>query len=161
MSSLRFALSLLSLASFAACAPNTSGPAPTPTITLAPGTGTLRAEVGPARSSTGTVFCALFNAAAGFPGASPIVGGSLSAPASSGQNVLCEYRNLPAGDYAVSVFHDENGNQQLDLSLFGAPVEGFGATNNVLPPTSAPTFADNRARVDEGQTASVRVQLRY
>lgn len=160
MSLLRFSLTTLALSSLVACAPANTPPS-TPTITLAPGTSTLRAEVGPARSSTGTVFCALFNAAEGFPGASPIVGGALSAPATSGQNVLCEFRGLPEGDYGVSVFHDENGNQQLDLSVFGAPLEGYGATNNALPAAAAPTFEANHAHLSSGQTVSVSVRLQY
>jgi uncharacterized protein (DUF2141 family) len=161
MISLRFTLSLALLSIATACAPQSSAPTSTPTITLTPGTATLRAEVGPARSSTGTVYCALFNAAEGFPGASPIVGGALSAPATSGQNVLCEFRDLPEGDYGVSVFHDENGNGQLDANVFGAPTEGYGATNNALPATSAPTFAANHARLSAGQTVAVNVRLQY
>ena len=107
------------------------------------------------------MYCDLFNAAAGFPGPSPIVGGSVVARPTSGGNVLCEFRNLPAGDYAVSVLHDENDNQQLDVNVFGAPVEGYGATRNVLLPTSAPTFADNHTSVESGQTTTVQVRIQY
>lgn len=161
MSSLRFSTSLVFVSLFVACAPQANSPAPAPTIRLEPGTATLRAEVGPARSSTGTVYCALFNSAEGFPGASPIVGGALSAPAVSGQRAVCEFRNLPAGDYGVSVFHDENGNEQLDVNVFSAPLEGYGATNNMLPATSAPAFAANHVRLDAGQSVTVSVRLQY
>ncbi|MDH5654737.1 MAG: DUF2141 domain-containing protein [Spirochaetia bacterium] len=37
---------------------------------------------------------------------------------------------LPCGKYAVSVFHDENGNRQLDANSIGIPKEGYGFSMN-------------------------------
>jgi uncharacterized protein (DUF2141 family) len=38
--------------------------------------------------------------------------------------------DLPAGDYAVQVMHDENENGQLDTNFMGMPIEGYGFSNN-------------------------------
>ena len=38
------------------------------------------------------------------------------------------FTNLPKGRYAVSVFHDENGNGKIDKGLL-MPVEGIGLSN--------------------------------
>ena len=40
------------------------------------------------------------------------------------------FTDLPAGVYAVSVFHDENMNQKLDKNFVGVPKEEYGASNN-------------------------------
>ena len=36
------------------------------------------------------------------------------------------FRGLAEGQYAVALFHDQNGNGEFDTGLFGPPVEGFG-----------------------------------
>lgn len=52
----------------------------------------------------------------------------VSAAISSGQAVL-EFASLPAGRYAVVVFHDENGNGVIDHNLLRLPSEPLGFSN--------------------------------
>ncbi|MFO0599371.1 MAG: DUF2141 domain-containing protein [Myxococcaceae bacterium] len=149
---------LCTLALLSAC----GGPAPAasePTIKLATGTARLDATVANVKLSKGKVFCALFNAAEGFPGASPIIGGATSADASAA-TVPCQFAALPAGDYAISVFQDEDGNGKLDLNAFGAPIEGYGASNNQLPAAEAPHFDDSKVHLDDGQTLTLTINLK-
>ncbi|GGZ80624.1 DUF2141 domain-containing protein [Algibacter mikhailovii] len=40
------------------------------------------------------------------------------------------FKNVPVGTYAISVFHDENDNGQLDTNSFGIPNESYGCSNN-------------------------------
>ena len=40
------------------------------------------------------------------------------------------FKNVPAGMYAVSVFHDENDDGKLDTNSFGIPNEAYGCSNN-------------------------------
>jgi uncharacterized protein (DUF2141 family) len=42
--------------------------------------------------------------------------------------------NLPSGDYAVAVFHDENGNGLQDRNLVGMPTEPYGFSNDARRP---------------------------
>jgi uncharacterized protein (DUF2141 family) len=37
--------------------------------------------------------------------------------------------SLPAGEYAMVVYQDTNGNNELDSGLFSIPKEPFGITN--------------------------------
>ena len=39
-------------------------------------------------------------------------------------------KGLPAGAYAVALFQDENGNDNLDTTAFGAPTEKYGFSND-------------------------------
>ena len=50
------------------------------------------------------------------------------------------FLQLPPGDYAVIVFHDENDNGLLDKSALGIPIEGYGFSNNAEGFFSAPSW---------------------
>lgn len=63
------------------------------------------------------------------------------------------FGDLPSGDYAVALFHDENDNGRLDTRL-GIPIEGVGFSNNPRllfgPPRFATaSFAVTNLAVDE------------
>jgi len=38
--------------------------------------------------------------------------------------------SLPYGNYAIRVFHDENGNSELDTDILGIPSEDYGYSND-------------------------------
>jgi uncharacterized protein (DUF2141 family) len=141
------------------CACGSSPASAPPTITLAHGTGAIAASISNVKPGKGLVFCALFNSSTGFPGPSPIIGGSTRATPDS-STVTCRYDSLPGGDYAMVVFQDENGDGVLDTNAFGAPTEGYGASQNNLPGSSAPTFDGNKVTVVDGQELPVDMTLR-
>jgi len=43
---------------------------------------------------------------------------------------IITFKNVPAGVYAVSVFHDKNDNGEMDTNSLGIPVENFGCSND-------------------------------
>jgi len=47
-----------------------------------------------------------------------------------GERQTIVFENLSDGNYAVSVVHDENGNDRMDHNFLGLPKEGFGFSNN-------------------------------
>src|SRR4051812_35404885 len=58
-----------------------------------------------------------------------------------GQNqVTINISDLPYGEYAMVLFHDKDGNGELNQKIFGIPTEPFGFSNNVRPKMSAPKF---------------------
>jgi uncharacterized protein (DUF2141 family) len=63
------------------------------------------------------------------------------------------------GTWALSVFHDENGNGKLDTVL-GVPKEGFAFSRNPPLTFGPPKFERVSIAVD-GAGASVPVRLRY
>lgn len=46
------------------------------------------------------------------------------------QNCTVEFKDLPAGTYAVQYYHDENNNGKMDTGTFGKPEEGYGYSND-------------------------------
>ncbi len=77
----------------------------------------------------------------------------LALPAVAG-TVNTVFPGLPAGRYAVMVYHDENGNGKLDLRFGMFPKEGYGLSTNpklLGPPKfkdAAFEVADTDSRID-------------
>ncbi|HTR61728.1 MAG TPA: DUF2141 domain-containing protein [Candidatus Binataceae bacterium] len=109
------------------------------------------------RNDKGQVTCSLFNDPKAFPRGdefrethSPI----------HGDAALCIFQGIPAGKYAVVVYHDENVNGHFDQNAFGMPLEGYGFSNNAAPLFDAPKFAAASFDYD-GQFRFTEINIRY
>lgn len=79
--------------------------------------------------------------------------------AASRGRVTFTIKDLSPGTYAISAFHDENGNGKLDMNFFGFPLEGFAFSNDARPVLSAPSFRAAAVRLGDGdQTISMHMQ---
>ena len=67
--------------------------------------------------------------------------------------------NLPAGNYAVQVMHDENENNKLDTNFMGMPIEGYGFSNNPRR-DAAKRISTRRVSSSGMRRASIVVRLR-
>ena len=50
--------------------------------------------------------------------------------------------NLPAGEYAIKIFHDVNSNGQLDTNFAGLPIEPYAFSNNARGRFGPATWED-------------------
>jgi len=57
-------------------------------------------------------------------------------------NVTLKFENLPYGNYAASVYHDENDNGELDTNFIGIPKEVYGFSNNAKGMFGPPPYKD-------------------
>lgn len=80
-------------------------------------------------------------------------------PARSGTTVIT-VENLPAGNYAVQAFHDENANGEVDRAMFGIPREGVGFSRNARIGLGPPKWRDAYF-VHQGRAEVIRFDLRY
>ncbi|MDP2432437.1 MAG: DUF2141 domain-containing protein [Pseudomonadota bacterium] len=116
------------------------------------GAGDLAVAVHDVRGGTGEVRLMLFDRDEGFRKEDK-ARQKLALPAGAG-TVNAVFPGLPAGRYAVMVYHDENGNGKLDLRFGMFPKEGYGLSNN--PKLSGPPkfkdaafeIADTDSRID-------------
>jgi uncharacterized protein (DUF2141 family) len=69
------------------------------------------------------------------------------------------FGGLAPGEYALAIFHDENGNKKLDTFL-GIPREGFGFSRNPAVRFGAPKFGQARFEVSGG-IALVTIRMQY
>lgn len=66
-----------------------------------------------------------------------------------GEEVSIVMDSIAPGRYAVSLFHDANGNGKLDTGAFGIPVEKTGFSNNAAGAYGPPAFEDCRFDVED------------
>jgi uncharacterized protein (DUF2141 family) len=59
--------------------------------------------------------------------------------------------NILPGEYAVSLFQDENDNQKLDTGFLGIPTEKYGFSNNAKGQFGPPSYEECKFTV-EGDT---------
>ena len=58
------------------------------------------------------------------------------------------FTDLPKGEYAISLYHDENGNGLLDKNVFGIPSEDYAASNNAKGSMGPPKYADAKFTIN-------------
>lgn len=75
------------------------------------------------------------------------------------ETVICTFEDIPEGTYAVSTFHDANGNDELDVNFVGIPRENFGFSNNPRILFKKPSFQDCSFQV-QGDT-QISIQLNW
>ncbi len=78
----------------------------------------------------------------------------------SGNSMTVVFKGVQPGDYAISVFHDENNNETLDTNLFGLPKEGFAFGNNAMGMFGPPSF-DNAKVTVKNKTVKHTVSLKH
>ena len=110
-----------------------------------------------ADSNLGSYKCLLFKSEQGFPGDSKAA--VQSAHGSLKDHIgTCLFENTEPGVYAMSTFHDENDNNQLDTYFFGAPKESYGFSNDASRPFSAPLFSEAAVTINETKTINIKLK---
>ena len=122
--------------------------------------GTLTVQIINVTSADGHVLLSIFAGADGFPSTHRKAVKTAKLRARAG-TVRMSASDLPPGQYAVAVVHDENDNAKLDTNLFGIPREGWGTSRNPRPKTRAPRWSESSFAVEAGQTVTQRIQLVY
>ncbi|AFM03229.1 hypothetical protein Fleli_0769 [Bernardetia litoralis DSM 6794] len=117
---------------------------------------TLTIEVSNLKNDNGTVMIALFKGKEGFPkdGTKAIKTTKVTI---KDKKAIITFTDLEAGDYAFALFHDENGNNEMDSNMFGIPKEGYGFSTNFKPIISAPDFDDADFRVEENTIQKIKI----
>jgi len=120
-------------------------------LAAAPEAGTTRLDVQISgfRSAEGQVLVAVYRGAEGFPGASGRAWKQLVTTISGGRARLT-LADVPPGEYALAVVHDENANNTLDTSWIGIPREGIGTSNNAKGRMGPPKYSDAKFEVGPG-----------
>lgn len=111
------------------------------------------------RSRSGVVRLALYQGEAGFPSdhARAARGGTAEI---GGTEVRVVFEDLPPGTYALSAFHDEDGDGKLRRGIFGIPTEGIAFSRDARNPVGPPKWKDARFDLPPGET-TITCHLRY
>ncbi len=101
---------------------------------------TLSIDVQGVRNSEGSISYAVYTESKGFLKVDKVYR-SDSIKAVQGTTHLV-INNLPKGNYAFAVFHDENSNALLDTNWLGIPREAIGFSNARMKTFGPPTFEE-------------------
>jgi uncharacterized protein (DUF2141 family) len=121
--------------------------------------GTLTVTIQQFKNSNGQVSVALYNKEDAFPKYPDRAVKVIYAPIQNNKAVII-FESLPPGEYAVSVFHDENKNGKMDTNFFGIPKEGVGASNDAKGHFGPPHYKDAKF-VFSGNNMSITINIVY
>jgi uncharacterized protein (DUF2141 family) len=122
--------------------------------------GGIKVEVTGFRNNNGKLGCSLFAGPEGFPRDRSKVFRRSQAPIQGGRGE-CVFNGIPAGDYAVTVFHDENSNGKFDTNWVGYPLEGYGFSNNAKAQFKAPSFDETKFQYDGAGVKQISIDIIY
>lgn len=119
---------------------------------------TLTVVVEGAQGHQGAVRAAMFHDTAGWLKPDSAVRADIAALESvSGSNVTFIYPDLPAGRYALSVFHDANNDGKLGTNPAGIPIEPYGFSRDARGRFGPPAFDDAAIDVQGDQRVTIHL----
>ena len=125
-----------------------------------PSLGDITVVITDLRNTDGEILISLYDKAEGFPkDREAIVRTAAVEPDVSGQ-VTTIFEDLPHGDYAIAVLHDEDGSQGMTFGTFHLPKEGYCFSNNVKVRFKPPKFKKTKFTLD-GDGVNQTLRMRY
>ena len=110
------------------------------------------------RSAKGNVLACLTALPSAFPDCDKDRG-ARSVTVAAHTTVELDFGAVPAGHYAISLFHDENANGKLDKNLM-MPREGYGFSRDAPVMMGPPSFAKAAFAVNGGKQHQA-IKMRY
>jgi len=107
-------------------------------------------------SNEGKVMIALFNSEESYSE----TGENFKAVALEIKEQKCEWliKDLPFGEYAIKLFHDENENGRMDRNMFGMPTEDYAFSNNAAGNFGPAEYEDAKFAFNaSGQTHKISI----
>jgi len=111
------------------------------------------------KNNNGVVRLALYRSAEGFPGDFQKSFYHESIPAKK-DSLTFEVKNIPPGECAVAIIHDENSNDKLDTNFFGKPKEGYGSSNNTKRRFGPPEYEKAKVML-KSEHINLQIFLNY
>ena len=105
-------------------------------------TGILIVEISGLKEASGNVYIAVYDSDSTWLGDEMVLAQKVSiADALEGDLVRTELL-LPLGDYALSVFYDQDGDGKLNTNFIGMPKEPIALSNNAVAKFGPPQYDD-------------------
>ena len=120
-------------------------------------TATLTIEVYGLESDNGSVAVALYDSPASFDQRTAAVASETLVP--KDRLATWTVGDLPAGVYAVAVYHDLNDNGELDRKTPGPPSEPYGFSNDARGTFGPPKFSSAAIELQPGERI-IRIRVR-
>jgi uncharacterized protein (DUF2141 family) len=109
-------------------------------------------------SDKGQVLVALFRSADGFPGNVKKAAMSRAVKIKN-RHATVIFANVPAGEFAIAVHHDADGNFKMATNWMNAPTEAYGASRNARRRFGPPRYKDARLTLGARERKNVRIHV--
>ena len=139
------------------CATRSTKPAPVSLTPEGVGTISLTIEIHGLQSDLGSVAVALFDSAESFERRTDAIASQTLAPRDG--YATWNVADLPAGTYAVAVYHDLDDNGELDRTTLGPPAEPYGFSNDARRTFGPPGFDSAAIELPPGRH-TIRIRVR-
>ena len=70
---------------------------------------------------------------------------------------LININDLPKGEYAITMYHDENSDNECNRNFMGIPKEAYGFSNNIKPKFGPPKFKDCKFTLSDSETLQIKM----
>lgn len=107
---------------------------------------TVMFEINGIKNDAGKIYLSLFNGKENYKN-NKAQAWQIIKPETGAKTVV--FSDLEVGEYAIKYFHDENDNRQLEVNLFGSPIEGYGFSNDAKPSYGPAKYEDMKFTVAE------------
>jgi len=146
-----FVLAVVTLSACASAPPQ--APASRP-----PGTGRVELTMTGFKSEEGQAMVAFYLDGRGWPDGEDGLFASAVVPISGG-SAIATFEDVPAGPFAVSVYHDENGDGKMDTNMVGIPSEDYGFSADASGVFGAPSFEEASLELEAGASMQITVRV--
>jgi uncharacterized protein (DUF2141 family) len=147
-----FVLFTVALAACASAPPRAPEPRPE-------GRGRVEITMTGFESEEGQALVALFLTESGWPDPDQLTFATVGVPIRDGQ-AFAVVEDVPAGPFAVSVFHDTDGDRELDSGALGIPSEAYGFSADARSPFGPPKFEEARLELAAGETTRITIRVK-
>lgn len=117
---------------------------------------TLHVEITNVKKARGKLLIAIYKPNEKFGEGTAFLAAMVDVKATGGQTASFE---MEPGRYALAVYHDVNGNEELDKNFVGIPKEPYGFSKDFRPQFSAPSFKDCAFEVTGESLQKISVKL--
>jgi uncharacterized protein (DUF2141 family) len=150
--SIAFVLLALSLSACASAPPATPEPRPT-------GQGRVEVTMTGFKNEEGEARVAFFLDARVWPDGDGSIFATAVVPISDGE-AFAVFEEVPAGPFAVSVFHDEDSDGELDSAALGIPSEAYGFSGDARNLFGPPSFEKAHIELAAGETKRITIRVK-
>lgn len=119
--------------------------------------GSLTIRVNNIQVKSGTIHLALYNQAEDFLTEKTYL--ATIEAVNDSEELVIVLNDLPFGEYAISLYHDENDNKELDKYMGLIPKEAYGFSNNARGSMGPPSYDQSKFIFNENEMEiSIRVE---
>ena len=110
-------------------------------------------------NAEGQALVAFFLDDSGWPDPDESIFATSTVPISDGR-AFAVVEDVPAGPFAVSVFHDTDNDRELDTGVFGIPSEAYGFSADARSTFGPPKFEEARLELAAGETKQIIIRVK-